>query len=342
MRIVLKINLLFAYLLLIVVVLGCRSSSKLLYPIEVESFYGYINRQGSLRIPPKYPYVERYSEGLAPVQRSDGSLVYLNLDGKELEVPTNHGQDCPINKLDVFSDGMARVVVGQKVGYIDIKLNWAILPQFRRAGQFSEGLAAVLDFAKRRAAYINKKGKEVFTLENVTAVGPMKAGFAYFVRNERFGIVNKEGKILRKPNYLFLASADPNTGLARAQDDESELFGFVNRNGNWIILPRYPNAKDFSGGFAAVFIRNKNAYGYIDSRGNMRISGQYLAAGGFQDGFAWVKTDKGFRYINSDGQWLSPLIFTYTHDFYEGLAAASQGESQLYINTQGGITWPSQ
>ncbi|MEM9423801.1 MAG: WG repeat-containing protein [Spirochaetota bacterium] len=334
----LPLLLLLTFLLALFTMPGC-SSNKLLYPVEVKSLYGYINYRGSLQIPPKYPKAQRYSEGFAPVQRNDGSLIYLDLDGNELEIPTAYGSP---EKLDIFSDGMARVVVGQQVGFLDKKLLWAIPPRFTQAGRFAEGLAAVFDVSRKRGAYIDKKGSEVFALDNVAALGPMKAGFAYFVREGRFGIVDKQGQIVRKAQYLFMASADPATGLARAQDEQTELLGFVDRSGTWIISPRYPNAGDFSDGLAAVYVRAKNRYGYIDARGNLQIPAQYLQAGGFHEGFAWVRTDKGFRYIDRDGRWLSPLVFTYTHNFYAGLAAAAQGNSQLYIDTEGGVIWPSQ
>ncbi|WGK70208.1 WG repeat-containing protein [Candidatus Haliotispira prima] len=314
---------------------GC-GSNKLFYPVKVQSHYGYINYKGDLSIPPKYPNVQRYSEGFAPVQRDDGSLAYLDLKGEEREITDDYGEP---EKLDIISDGMARVVIDGLVGYVDKQLKWAIEPQFSHAGRFSEGLAAILDIDQQRAWYIDKKGLKVFSLENVHSVGPMQGGFAYFIRDERFGIIDREGKVTREPSFLFLASADPISGLARALDDKTELYGFVNRDGSWIVSPRYPNAGDFSNGLAAVMLRHKNRYGYIDTHGGLRVPGQYLAAGSFHEGFAWVRTDKGLRYIDKDGAWLSPLIFTYAYDFYEGLAAAGRGENNLYINTNGKVTW---
>ena len=325
-----------AFSLLLALLQGCRSSSKLLYPIEIESYYGYIDEEGTLVIPPRYSEAQGYASGLAPVQRSDGSLAYLNLKGEELAIADTYG---PVQKADRFSDDMARVVVGQRVGYIDTNLRWVIEPRFAQAGRFSEGLALVLEQGKAR--YIDKKGLEVFSLEDVSAAGPIRAGFAYFVQNGLFGIVNRQGQIAKKPDFLFLAVADPESGLARALDSKTELYGFVDRDGSWVIPPRYPNARDFSDGFAAVFIRNTNRYGYIDTRGNMRIPDRYLAAGNFREGLAWVRTETGLRYINKDAVWISPLIFTYTNDFHQGLAAAGQGETRLYINAKGDITWPN-
>ena len=314
----------------------------MLYPIEIESYYGYIDEEGTLVIPPQYSQAQSYASGLAPVQRSDGSLAYLNLKGEELAIEEAYG---PIQKVDRFSDDMARVVVDQRVGYINTDLRWVIEPSFAQAGRFSEGLALVFEADQNTARYIDKKGIEVFSLENVSAAGPMRASFAYFMRDGRFGIIDRQGKVTHNPTqdsgFLFLASADPKSGLARALDNKTELYGFVDRNGSWVIPPRYPNARDFSDGFAAVFVRNTNRYGYIDTRGNVRIPSRYLAAGNFHEGLAWVRTESGLRYIDKDAVWISPLVFTYTNDFHQGLAAASQGETRLYINTQGDIAWPN-
>ncbi len=324
--------------ILLLLLQACRSNNNL-YPVQIDSFYGYINHRGALLIAPQYANARNYAEGFAPVQRSDGSLAYLNLKGEELEVPGGYGK---VEKIDIFSEGLARVVVDRKIGYINKQFQWAIAPQYRQAGRFSGTLASVLDADRQQASYIDRNGAEVFSLANVSAIGPMRAGYAYFVRDERFGIIDEQGRVQQEPDFLFLASADPASGLARALDDKTELYGYVDRNGSWIISPRYPDAGDFSNGFAAVFIRSKNRYGYIDTRGALRIPGRYLEAGDFHDGFAWVRLARGSRYIDKDGSWLSPLIFSRTHDFHEGLAAALQGSEFLYISSRGTITWPGQ
>ena len=47
------------------------------------------------------------------------------------------------DSVDSFSQGLARVMVGDKLGYINKAGNLVIKPQFLKARDFSEGLAAV-------------------------------------------------------------------------------------------------------------------------------------------------------------------------------------------------------
>ena len=35
-------------------------------------------------------------------------------------------------------------------------------------------------------------------------------------------------------------------GLCKAKDTETDLFGFIDLNGNWVIEPQYKNVTDFS------------------------------------------------------------------------------------------------
>ena len=69
-----------------------------------------------------------------------------------------------------FSDGLARVRVDEKFGFIDRTGALAIKPQFANARDFSDGLAAVTDAmisgARVRTCYIDMSGSIVWKSEN--------------------------------------------------------------------------------------------------------------------------------------------------------------------------------
>ena len=68
---------------------------------------------------------------------------------------------------------------------------------------------------------------------------------------------------------------------------EAELYGFIDKEGNWIVEPRFESAYSFSEGMAAV--RLDDNWGYIDSNGNMVIEPKYKDALGFSEGLAPVQ-----------------------------------------------------
>lgn len=124
-----------------------------------------------------------FDNGLMVVQRSDKSYYWLNEQGHMI---TDFGHtyskmyrpvegyvlaDVPHARLNenwlVFLDSSGKNAFGDK--------------QFRRAGEFSEGLAAVqLDQNVNSWCYIDKKGNVVFKLElsNIIALHPFKNGRA--------------------------------------------------------------------------------------------------------------------------------------------------------------------
>jgi hypothetical protein len=98
-----------------------------------------------------------------------------------------------------FNEGLAPVKKNGKWGYIDLKGKVVIDFLFDDAWCFSEGLAAVK-------------------------------------LNEEYGYINNKGKVVIDCNYK--SSYDFHQGVAVVQDDDNK-FGFINRNGAWVIKPEY-------------------------------------------------------------------------------------------------------
>jgi hypothetical protein len=98
-----------------------------------------------------------------------------------------------------FNEGLAPVKKNGKWGYIDLKGEVVIDFLYDDAWCFSEGLAAVK-------------------------------------LNEKYGYINNKGKVVIDCTYR--SSFDFHKGVAVVQDVDNK-FGFINRNGTWIIKPEY-------------------------------------------------------------------------------------------------------
>lgn len=158
--------------------------------------YGYINRAGKSAIPAIYDYARNFSEGAAFTTISDVSgsksffidvtgktlfdtqpfdvsdfhdglaLIWTDESPKKLKYLDKSGKDALVITKEYYSifeffDGLARVSVweeeGLLYGYIDKSGKEVIPPQFRDAGNFSEGLAPV--FIDGKIGFIDKTGK---------------------------------------------------------------------------------------------------------------------------------------------------------------------------------------
>ena len=144
-------------------------------------------------------------------------------------------------RADEFADGLAAVQLAGLHGYVGMDGRVAIPPQFRQATRFSEGLAAVaLD---RLYGYIDRTGAVVLA-------------------------------------YRFEAAHPFHDGLGRVRVGGKE--GFIDRTGRFVVPPRYVWAYDFGGGLAPVKVGER--WGFIDRAGAVLVEPQFEAVQPFQKG----------------------------------------------------------
>ena len=97
------------------------------------------------------------------------------------------------NSAANFSEGLARVALGDKYGYIDPMGTVVIQPRFGWAGNFSEGLARVMINSK--LGYINKEGEFVNQLPFDGGLD-FSEGLAAVMIDKKWGYVGKNGQVV--------------------------------------------------------------------------------------------------------------------------------------------------
>lgn len=127
---------------------------------------------------------------------------------------------------------------------------------------------------------------------------------------------------------------------------KEKLWGYIDKDAQFVIEPKFHDAWDFHEGLAAV--RIDWARGYIDKTGNFVIEPQFQYAGPFIDGKAFVELDGKWGYIRPDGSWaeephevegnpiactpLSPGELPPEFAFSEGLAVSIKGKKYGYVD----------
>jgi len=112
--------------------------------------WGYINRVAEWSVRPTYESVSPFSDGLGLAKKGHREWHYLDHEGKVALAKTL--ESAPGS----FSEGLASVTVGGKVGYSNKAGELVIAPAFQQANEFSEGLAAVR--VKGKFGYIDHQG----------------------------------------------------------------------------------------------------------------------------------------------------------------------------------------
>ncbi len=83
---------------------------------------------------------------------------------------------------------------------------------------------------------------------------------------------------------------------------ENDKWGYIDRNGNTVILPQFESVTDFWEHKAAVSLEGKT--GYINEAGKWRIEPKLLSAGLFKGGVAVDGSPDAQGLINSSGRFL--------------------------------------
>jgi hypothetical protein len=166
-----------------------HSFSEGLAPVRKENKWVYINQEGQVAFETPFEAVSNFSEGLAAVKLNN-KWGYINKKGN-IEIATqfdnprtqerykeficdvveinnttqDKSQKINCNNLDErydFSENLAAIYKDGKWGYINRQGQIFIKPQFLRANQFSERLAAVCieENSQMKCGYINNPIKE--------------------------------------------------------------------------------------------------------------------------------------------------------------------------------------
>ena len=128
-------------------------------PKHDEHFYGFIDKNGEIVIPPIYQGADlKFSEDLCAVWKK--GFGYIDPAGN-LAIPYQ------FNFCEHFSEGMACIRINEhgKYGYINKEGSVIIRPIFDSADSYENGLAAVYlgkEFGKTLSGYINKNGDYVW------------------------------------------------------------------------------------------------------------------------------------------------------------------------------------
>ncbi len=188
------------------------------------------------------------SEAFLP-QRCDepGKCRIFDMEGKQI------GAVGDFIVPGTISEGMAAVRLKETdlQGYMDSRGAWAIAAQFKRAGPFCEGRAAV-QRADGRYVYIDRTGKEVSdSYDDAEAFTEGRGLVSIFKGGDKWlhGYVDLSGKLVIPAT--FAAARLFSEGRAAVRADNGK-WGYIDRDGKLVIEPRFGEADLFHSGRAMI------------------------------------------------------------------------------------------
>lgn len=237
------------------------------YRVERQNGHvGLLNQQGEVVIPFEYNRLELSDDEKTLLAMKKDSALYGFIDISGKEiVPFKY------KKAAEFSEGLAAVSEdGKKMGFIDLTGKWVIPAQYDWQGltpyRFTDGAVVVYQDAPREIK--NPLNGETATL-NIPQAAVINAKNEIIVPFGQYEGMDgfKEG--LARVEVKAKSDGTMNNGKM----DLGRRFGFINTKGELVIPTIYYDAAVFREGLANVAIKDK--YGFIDQQGNTVIPFEY-------------------------------------------------------------------
>ncbi len=322
-----------------------------LFPIVEDGKWGLIDRKGATKVETRYDWIGHFRGGIAAARIGnswEGTYEFIDRNGN---VQTGAQ---PFTAEPSFSDGLAPIRVGERMGYLDLKGTLTIPASFDGATAFSEGLAAVA-FGDSWG-YIDTDGQTVVNPQ-FEGAGPFSEGRAAIRLGGRWGYLDREGKVTINPQFDW---ADEFRD-GRAIVSIGGKAGLIDGNGRYVANATFEAIHSFHEGLAPAASNGK--WGFIDRDGVLVIPHQFddvpasgprqdlwilpwaqtpLASNdprapraGFQDGLAVVVVGGRYGAINRSGQYVITPQFEGMSAFRDGLAAVKLDGKYGYIDRDG-------
>jgi hypothetical protein len=258
---------------------------------------------------------------------------FIRKPNRELGFIDSLGNEIFTDKFDIldekYNSGLVFFEKNEKRGYLD--KNGKIVFKSKKVWlSFSEGFIAIND--ADNFYYLNTSGECAINLTRLKMPERKEISKIFNFHNGLAMVRIKDKGFDDSDNDHSCFVIEEEVNLFPG----NWLFGFINKNGEWKIMPTLDNASSFSDG---ISIARKNEVTYF-----MDLSGDFITkldypwyVGEYSEGFAIVyKTDSCF-FINKNGKKINNLVFKRANPFSDGMASIEINDKWGFIDTTGQI-----
>lgn len=327
-------------------------------------FYGLINQAGKTLLPFVYNYVDQVAEGKVYVKTYNGwgvvdltglpVIAYGNLEDADERKKSSY------RLTKQFFDGrmitIAKVSDGGKMGIIDTKGNWVIMPKYEsiyRVDTNRSYIISILDPKdNRRVKYgvidyngkeiippiyssISREGKNYVVADGFSPFGDDFSDFAdedFFdeldevVKNnkntQKWGMLSNTGSILIPIKYNYISSSwDRQTVMVELADNQVDKNAKLNKS-------LYDNK-----GKLLLNLNQYDAYVFDSVKMKTKPKKEYrIMYPYFGDGLINVAKAGKWGYIDKTGKIMIPFQYDHASAYYKGAAIVKKGDEWFYIN----------
>ncbi|HNW57517.1 MAG TPA: WG repeat-containing protein, partial [Bacteroidales bacterium] len=233
--------------------------------------WGFYSKEGATIVAPKYDAVWSMGNGLFQVS-------ILSADGKSAKWGLVNSKGQEISKiiyddqLGEFKEGMSKIILNGKVGFIDKNGKEVISPRFTWVTDFVDGIAAIS--IDKKMGFIDKTGKEITTLkydEDYMVENYIKNGFIRIKSGDKYGFIDYSGKEITPVKYDGVFSFNEDMACVFIKDGAEFRHGFIDKTGKEVIPCIYSESSDsFDRGTGWVKEEFFSPWIAVDKSGNIK------------------------------------------------------------------------
>jgi hypothetical protein len=238
---------------------------------------GAVRRDGTVVVPPRYDWVDAFSEDRAAV-RVGGLYGFVDEDGKEV-VPPHY------RIAAGYKFGFAQVDVDGKSGLIDRDGNMVIAPRHGSIDPIAADRFRVSEL-RRPGGYIGAENFSGMTRELLGA-GSIRFSGPFSPDAAGSGIIDRTGQWIEPPGTRAFNHDDPLVRLVL----KDKLWGLARVDGSWLVEPQFDQVDALSDSLARARLNGKT--GFIDRTGRFVIAPVFDTAWAFQPGFLLTSAQEG-------------------------------------------------
>lgn len=185
-----------------------------------------------------------------------------------------------------------------QVNYYNIKTKKLLYKKWIDAvaiSPFKDGVAVIMDEGRQ---YLINTGGEKISAEYNRILPPQNE--TYIVENNGYGLIDATGKEIISTSFNLILPVSED--LMCVQQEKDGSFGYMNCNGEYVITPKYSDARSFKNG--AALVKTADGWGEINKTDEITIKCNW------EDIIARSSTSPMCSWVKKDGLWYGLDIST--------------------------------
>jgi hypothetical protein len=274
---------------------------NLLYAVEKNNLWGYINEEGKVVISLEYENAENFIDGLARVKK-DGKYGLISEVGKVV-IPFEW------DEIRYEYQGLIKINKNNKWGLIDSNGRIILQPRWDWIEECSEGFVKVKNDGKW--GFVDNQDQIIIEFIFDDAYS-FQNGLAAVKKGDKWGYINDKGEMVI-PFIWDIAGSFENYNRAIVGEksyynggkDYSHHDFLITRTGAKIKYTSYNGISFVNDKILKIrqyyYKLKRSKYGFIDLNGNVLVELQFSYIKGF-DQYGYAKTNNGYIYLSQCNQ----------------------------------------